>query len=69
MIMTILYVNFVMNRHEQVERAFVHVDYVKRAYDEHVNSKIFRSYSRYNIFFLYYSMCPSFDMIFFLDIF
>ena len=28
-----------------VERAFVHIDYSKREYDEHVSSKQFRSYS------------------------
>ena len=28
----------------EVERAFVHIDYKKRAYDEHVNSRVYDSY-------------------------
>jgi cation diffusion facilitator family transporter len=30
----------------EVERAFVHIDYKARAYDEHVNSKIYKSYQQ-----------------------
>jgi len=28
----------------EVERAFVHVDYKKRLYDEHINSKRYKTY-------------------------
>ncbi|GMH77816.1 hypothetical protein TrST_g13882 [Triparma strigata] len=35
-----------LENHPEVERAFVHIDYSKRAYDEHVSSKKYKTYQK-----------------------